>query len=386
MNILIIAADFPPYDGGLAKVGYEYARAFSGLGHAVTVLAPAYGNDAPWDRCQTFEVVRYSSHKAFIVHYGLLRIKVSVLLRRKPYDWILCVRWNLDGLALGPKIRSKPAVFQWYYGNELFDRHLSNPTWAGKLSGLMEGAVANIAISNYTAGLLARFFPACPRVHVVHLGVDSRRFAPPASVEQAKAALGLDGKRVILSLARLVWRKGLDTVIKSLVHLNDLKDTVYVIAGQGPYQNALVEMVGRLGLEAQVRFAGFVPEEQKVQYYQACDIYAMPSRSDENLGDMEGFGLTYLEANACGKPVIGGRQGGCTDAVADGVSGMLVDPDDERETAAAITRLLQDRAYYRNLSHQGLERARKEFSWEKSCEKLLALYESCAHPNRPSAQ
>jgi phosphatidylinositol alpha-1,6-mannosyltransferase len=382
MNILIISADFPPWDGGIAQVGYEYARALSAGGHNVTVLAPVYGDDAQWDRRQSFEVLRYRSHKAFVVHFWLLRIKLTVLLQRSAFDWILCMRWNLDGIALGAKTRNQPVVFQWYHGSELFDRHLSNTAWAGKLSDLMGRTAANIAVSNYTAGLLAHYYPDCPRVHTIHLGIDSRRFEPPISVDQAKAALGLNGKRVILSLARLVKRKGQDTVIKSLVHLNNLQDIVYVIAGKGSYENSLVELVNRLGLEEHVRFVGFVPEEQKVEYYQACDIYVMPSRSDENSRDVEGFGLTYLEANACGKPVIGGRQGGCQEAIADGISGLLVDPDNDLELAAALKRLLQDQTYYSQLSQQGLERARKEFSWKKSCDRLIALYESCTHPNR----
>ena len=381
MNILIISADFPPWDGGIAQVGYEYARAFRRIGHAVTVLAPHYGNDDGWDRDQPFEVLRYYSHKSFIGHYWLLRIKLAVLLRRRSFNWILCMRWNFDGLALPCNIPNHPVVFQWFHGNELFDRHLENPAWKAKLAGLMDRTHANISVSSYTENLMAHHYPDCPRRHTIHLGIDSRRFTPPDSVEKAKAALGLQGRRVILSLARLVQRKGQELVIKSLPHLKDLKDIVYLIAGKGSYENTLKEIVTSMGLQNHVRFEGFVPETRKVQYFQACDIFAMPSKSEESLGDVEGFGLTFLEANACGKPVIGGDQGGCREAIADGVSGLLVDPDSEQEMAAALERFLQDPAFYEKLSEQGLQRARQAFTWETSCKKLIALYEACLHPN-----
>jgi phosphatidylinositol alpha-1,6-mannosyltransferase len=380
MNILIISADFPPWDGGIAQVGYEYARTFCALGHPVTVLAPVYGDDHSWDRLQPFEVVRYRAHKSFLAHFWLLRIKLAMLLKSRPFDWILCLRWNFDGLALQTKINNNPIVFQWYHGNELFDRHLGNGKWAAKLDDLMHRCSANIAVSDYTAALLARHYPACPRVHTVHLGIDNKRFRPPVSADRAKADLGLQGKRVILSLARLVKRKGQHLVIKGLARMNDLDNIVYIVAGKGSYEMALKALTERLGLIHHVRFVGFVPEKEKVKYFQACDIYAMPSKSEEGLGDVEGFGLTYLEANACGKPVIGGRQGGCLEAVADGESGLLVDPDSEEQMAAALDRLLRDNALYQQISEQGLKRAREAFSWEASCRRLVALYEGCINP------
>jgi len=375
MKILVISADFPPWDGGIAQVGYEYARTFCDLGHQVTVLAPHYRNCTDWDSAQPFKIVRYRTHNAFIIHFWLLRIALSRLFDRQAFDWVLSMRWNLDGIAFNGRHRTT-SIFQWFHGNELFDRHLNQPRWAARLNTLMESAGINIAISHYTADLIARHFPSCPRVRTVHLGIDSQRFRPPKSVEAAKAALGWQGKRVILSLSRLVKRKGHELVIKSLAHTGGLNNTIYVIAGKGSYESTLRQMVAQAGLQNQVHFAGFVSEKQKVLYYQACDIYVMPSRSEEKRGDVEGFGLTYLEANACGKPVIGGRQGGCMEAIDEGVSGLLVDPDKEAEMAQALKRLLLDAGFYEQLSRKGLERVRQSFSWEASCQKLLALHAS----------
>ncbi|MCP4747094.1 MAG: glycosyltransferase family 4 protein [Desulfobacteraceae bacterium] len=377
MKILIIAADFPPWDGGIAHVAYEYARHFSLLDHQVTVLAPKYENTQEWDRQQLFEIHRYRSHKAFVMHYWLLRFKLSALTGRANYDWILCMRWNFDGISLMPVLKKNPVIFQWYHGAELFDRHLADTKWLKKLNRLMENVSANISVSDYTAGLLSEHFPDCKRKHTVHLGVDTNRFIAPESTEKAKAALGLAGKKVILTLARMVRRKGQELTIKSLRHFKKTSDVVYVIGGKGAYETELRQLAQQLKVMDQVRFEGFVPEEQKVAYYQACDIFVMPSRSEENIGDVEGFGLTYLEANACGKPVIGGNQGGCIEAVENGVSGFLVDPDSPVELAQMIQRLLNDRNLYQALSIAGRKRAVKDFSWQASCRKLESVYRAC---------
>jgi phosphatidylinositol alpha-1,6-mannosyltransferase len=375
VNILIISADFPPWDGGIAQVGYEYARTFSKLGHQVTVVAPKYGGHESWDRTQTFDIIRYRTHNAFAVHYWLLKMKLRSVIKRKSIDWVLTMRWNMDGIALMALRNIPPVVFQWYHGNELFDRHLKIARWHSKLQHLMASTTINIAVSDYTSGLVARYHPNCPRVKTVHLGVDATYFHPPASTDKAKACLGLAGKKVILTLARLVQRKGHEQVIRSIAQLKDDLDIVYIIGGKGAFTQELMAISRQLGTEQCVKFVGFIPEEKKVDYYQACDIYVMPSKSDEQVGDVEGFGLTYLEANACGKPVIGSRQGGCPEAVADGTSGLLVDPDKPDELTDALKRLLQDEIFYHRMAAAGLKRAREDFSWQSSCRKLERIYE-----------
>jgi phosphatidylinositol alpha-1,6-mannosyltransferase len=285
----------------------------------------------------------------------------------------------MDGIALMALHDTPPVVFQWYHGNELFDRHLKTAKWHSKLQHLMAGSTLNIAVSDYTSGLMTRYHPNCPRVKTVHLGVDSTYFHPPESTEKAKAALGLSGKKVILTIARLVQRKGHEQVIRSIAQLKDDLDIIYIIGGKGAFSEELMAIAQRLGTEHCVQFVGFIPEQEKVNYYQACDIYVMPSSSDEQMGDVEGFGLTYLEANACGKPVVGSRQGGCPEAVADGISGLLVDPDKQDELTNTLRRLLQDEALYRRMASAGLKRARQDFSWESSCRKLERLYKDRTH-------
>jgi glycosyltransferase involved in cell wall biosynthesis len=145
---------------------------------------------------------------------------------------------------------------------------------------------------------------------------------------------------VILTVARLaeVERyKGYDQVIQGLPQIRQqIPDVHYVIVGKGNDQARINELITQLGLQDCVTLAGFIPDEQLCDYYNLCDVFAMPSKR-------EGFGIVYLEALACGKPVLGGNQDGAMDALCHGDLGSLVNPDDVGEIADTIIQILQGR-------------------------------------------
>ena len=110
-------------------------------------------------------------------------------------------------------------------------------------------------------------------------------------------------------------------------------------------------------------FGGYVAPERLNEVYNLCDVYVMPSRVIEEEGDVEGFGITFLEANACGKPVVGGNSGGVPDAVVDGENGFLVDPTSPMEIANAVIQLVNDPALAERLGRQGLDRIGRGYTW-----------------------
>jgi phosphatidylinositol alpha-1,6-mannosyltransferase len=114
-----------------------------------------------------------------------------------------------------------------------------------------------------------------------------------------------------------------------------------------------------------------VADEERTDFYNACDVFAMPCRELAD-GDAEGFGTAFLEANACGKPVVAGRSGGAPDAVVDGYNGLLVDPWDTEDVAYGLSMLLTDRDYAHRLGENGLRRVREELSWAKVTERIRA--------------
>jgi phosphatidylinositol alpha-1,6-mannosyltransferase len=128
-----------------------------------------------------------------------------------------------------------------------------------------------------------------------------------------------------------------------------------------------------VGVSDRVIFAGPVADEELPAYYNACDVFVMPSRQFEGREGVEGFGIVFLEASACAKPVIGGRSGGVNEAITDGVSGLLVDPLDVKALADAVVGLLLDPDRTRRLGMQGRKRVEQEFDWRIQAEKLRDL-------------
>jgi phosphatidylinositol alpha-1,6-mannosyltransferase len=130
------------------------------------------------------------------------------------------------------------------------------------------------------------------------------------------------------------------------------------------------------GIDGKVIFAGRLPDEKLPEYYAACDVFVMLSREvrTRNGGTLgEGFGIVFLEAGACGKPVIGGRTGGISDAVLDGVTGLLVDPDDHYAVAKAIISILKDGDLAHRLGSQGCDRVRRELTWDDTAKNIAKV-------------
>lgn len=219
-----------------------------------------------------------------------------------------------------------------------------------------------VAASEFARQNLLRIGIDPGRIRKITPGVDCERFQPVAPRPDLVERHELIGKTVLLTVARLVPRKGHRLILEALRQLvREVPNIVYLIVGTGPEQDHLRRLVGEWSLNDVVRFVGFVPDDDLPSYYNLADLYVMPN-SEEN-GDIEGFGMVFLEANACGIPVIGGRSGGAAEAVLHGKTGMLVDPHDAGELASAIGMLIDNRSKRQELGAFGLSRARREFSW-----------------------
>jgi phosphatidylinositol alpha-1,6-mannosyltransferase len=228
------------------------------------------------------------------------------------------------------------------------------------------GAARVIACSSGTAEMAAgRLGLRHERLRVVHPGIDVGSFVPPArqAVESLRAKLGLGGKPVVLSVGRLVGRKGFDIALRAVAaHRAAGGEAVHVIAGDGPERAALEALAKELGMMEHVRFTGAVDDETKLALYELCDVFVMPNTLLNNL-DWEGFGIVFLEAARAGKPALGGANGGVPDAVSDGETGLLVDSSDQRAVSDALTKLLTDAALRRRLGDAARARAAARFEW-----------------------
>lgn len=285
--------------------------------------------------------------------------------------------WSPEGIAalLAARRLSVPYVVT-AHGMELL---VAPRGVSGRLyTTVLKGAARVFAVSSATASLVQRSGIAPHKVVVVPNGVTAERFHTSEETVRLGAALtdrlGLGGKKVLVTLGRLVPRKGHEAVLEALVQVRQVRpDVRYLIVGQGPLEEKLRGLVSRLGLGQTVRFLGEVTEDEKAALLQACDLFIMPNRdipcSDGRL-DTEGFGIAFLEASACAKPVIGGRAGGAKEAIVDGETGLLVDPHNPGAIRDAILRLLSDEGLARSMGEKGRERVIAEFQWSK----LGALY------------
>jgi phosphatidylinositol alpha-1,6-mannosyltransferase len=229
----------------------------------------------------------------------------------------------------------------------------------------LKNAAKVIAISNFTADAVAALGVPRGNIAVIPPGIEFNHYEPGK----------LPGKHVILSVGRLVERKGHDKVIMALPKvLEKVPDARYIIVGDGPHKAVLEKLVHALALDNSVHFAGSVHDDDVAEYYKAADVFIMPSRHVKKEGDVEGFGIVYLEANACAKPVIAGRAGGAVDAVIDGRTGILVDPEEPQEIADALVKLLSDREKAAAMGAAGREHA-KQFDWPVIAARVQDLME-----------
>ncbi|CAN0321939.1 unnamed protein product, partial [Phaeothamnion confervicola] len=256
------------------------------------------------------------------------------------------------------------------YGEEI--NHYAKRGFTKRLMRrVLAGASAVTSISHYTSARLKELGLHLGPVELVRPAVDTERFAGRGG-QEARASLGLGANAlVLLTVSRLMKRKGHDTVLRALPQvLQRHPEVVYLIGGEGTQETRLRKMTQELGLEAQVRFLGSVAPEQLEGLYSAADLFVHPNREVD--GDIEGFGMVFLEASACSVPVVGGNSGGTPDAVQDGISGFLVDPDDVADLTRAILRLLEDAALRRGAGAAGPAWAR-QFTWEKAAGQIQAL-------------
>jgi phosphatidylinositol alpha-1,6-mannosyltransferase len=169
---------------------------------------------------------------------------------------------------------------------------------------------------------------------------------------------------VLLTIGRLVERKGVDLVIEALPPLlADHPDLAYLVVGSGPREAALRRRARELGLGDRVVFAGAVPDAELPRIYNLARVFVMPSRFIRRKATIEGFGLVYLEAGASGLPVIAGTAGGATDVVRDGENGLLVDPESPAAIGAAIRRLLEHPEEARRMGERGRALALEPPNW-----------------------
>jgi len=266
------------------------------------------------------------------------------------------------------------------HGNEILEAMQSE--W-DKPRFALRSADRILANSRFTKDLVHKIGVEPDKIDIVHPGCDTDRFRPQEPRQGLRRALlgGRDHDRIVLTIGNLVARKGHDMVIRALPRLcRTIPNVTYLIVGDGPYRTNLERLAAATGVADRVVFAGRIPDDDLPDVYALGDVFIMPSREQADLCDVEGFGLVFLEANACAKPVVGGRSGGIPDAIVEGQTGFLVDPHDPEAVAVTLARVLGDRELAQRLGQQGRERVVGEFAWSRVADRVQAIVDSVCRP------
>ncbi len=196
-------------------------------------------------------------------------------------------------------------------------------------------------------------------------GIDTDHFSPQSEALQLRESLSLSNKKVIVSVGRLVHRKGQDTLIEAMPQISlEIPNIHLLLIGEGPYVKYLKKRVAALGIEDRVTFVGRIQYSQLPKYICVGDVFAMPSRSRLAGLEVEGLGIVYLEASACGLPVIGGISGGAPDALLEGITGFAVDGRSAGDVADAAIKILSNFQLAESMGKAGREWIIREWRWE----------------------
>lgn len=384
-RVLVFSIVYPPLVGGIERLLSGLVAQLRAVD--VTVIAPYVEEALAFDSVQPYVVERVRARDSKQVMPGrddrrlvlpMIRRGIAVGLRSRPdvlvighAGILLFVGWIVAVVLRRPYV-------VWVMGTEMLRAQRSRRRILH--NAILSRAARVIGISEYSCRLALDAGIRPHRVAKILPPVDHCRFRPGAQAT-ARARLGLPDRPTLLSVSRIRYYKGHDVVIRALPSVSvHFPDILYLIAGSGPDTPRLEELTSRLGVQAQVRFLGTVPDDELPDLYRSADIFVLPSRESEEHGDVEGFGIVYVEAGACGIPVVGGQSGGIGDAVVDGVTGLLVDPESPAEVGRAITRLLRDASERARLGNAARQRVERELTLPAAARSFEnVLFQSAGH-------
>ncbi len=367
---LLVTNDFPPKVGGIQSYLWELWRRLPP--ERFTVLTTPYSGDRAFDVAQPF-AVRRTAERVLLPAPGVAAQVKALAVETGASVAVLDPALPLG--LLGNRLGLPYALV--VHGAEITVPGRL-PASRPLLARVLRGARHVIAAGGWVAAQAEAVAERPLATTVVPPGVDVDRFTP-LTVEQrakARAALGLpvDG-RLVVSVSRLVPRKGMDVLIEAAARLAPARpDVTVAVAGGGRDRSRLERLIRRNG--APVRLLGRVDDEVLPSVYGCADVFAMLCRTRWAGLEQEGFGIVFLEAAACGVPQVAGDSGGASEAVADGDTGAVVRrPNDGAAVAAAIARLLDDDDLRRRQGEQARRRAVAEFSYDVLAARLDAALE-----------
>ncbi len=379
MRILITSRNYLPQKGGIETYLHHLALEMVSQGHAICVVASYSEGCKAFDRKQPFLTKRIH-RRLFWTPIWTLRLFYYALSAGS--DVVINGEWR-SGIHTYLIRHLMP--FQYFtiaHGTELQDTNL---TWKHRIwkqlgflrYKILQASDGIFPNSAYTKSLLQEMGLPMATTHIVNPAVDPKEFYPAQKPNYLIRKYGLKDHKVILSASRLVPHKGHETVIRALPKVcRRIPRLKYIIVGAGHHRNYLKELIKDLNLEQYVIFTGFVTDSDLRNYYNLADVFIMLSQVRENFCQVEGFGIAFLEANACATPVIGGKSGGVEEAVLHGQTGSVIDPFSADDCADTLIQYLENPGLAAAQGRAGRLRVETELNWTASTERLISIMES----------
>ena len=372
---LCITNDFGPRAGGIETfvVGLIQRMPKNSVIVYTASQAGAAAFDAMWLHDYGVEVIRDSS-KVLLPSFRVGRNVRKLVRDRNIKSVFFGAAAPLALLAPGLRTAGVTKIVALTHGHEVWWSRLWPFTIA--IARIGRAVDALTYLGEFTGGEISKALDSNSAAKLVRIapGIDTEHFTSRSDAKELRESLGLGSKKVIVSVGRLVHRKGQDVLIESMPEIiKSIDDVHLLLIGEGPYKKELEKRIKNLGLANRVTFVGRVQYADIPRYICVGDVFAMPSRSRLAGLEVEGLGIVYLEASACGLPVIGGISGGAPDAVLQGETGFSVDGRSAHEVAQAIVRVLTDKELAQRLGARGRQWIIEQWQWRVWSERFNQL-------------
>ena len=372
ITTLVVTNDFGPRSGGIETFIHGLlAQASKNQQRNFVVLT---SRQDPQDEVITFDQKMWEENRIKVIRdtarvllptRRLAKAATDLFVTHKCENVIFGASAPLGLLAKSLRKAGAKHIVALTHGHEVWWARM--PLFSAALRRIGAQADQMTYLGEFTRGAVANVLLREDHSKLVHLppGVDLTRFTPGIKSVELQKKWGIVDAPVIVSIGRLVARKGSDQLIKAMPEvLQQFPKSKLLLVGTGNYQKRLEKLVRNLKVQDSVIFAGRVEHELLPDYYRLGDIFAAPCRSRYGGLEVEGLGIVYLEASACGVPVIAGKSGGAPDAVLDGKTGLLVNGRDHREVGAAVIKLLSDQPLRQKMGADGRVWMEQLWSWE----------------------
>jgi len=365
-NILVITNDFGPRTGGIETFVMGLLERI--VDHKVVVFTSQQGDtseyDQQWFKKFGVQVIRDRSK--------ILLPSLRVAKRAKEIAQMHNIEVVVFGAAaplalMAPKLRKAGVkkIIALTHGHEVWWARIFPFNLAMKRIG---NSVDHLTyLGEFTRQAISRSLSQKSIDSMVKIapGIDTFHFSPQADATQRRTELGLESKKIIISVGRLVHRKGQDKLIQAFPTIvREIPSAHLLIVGEGPYRAHLEKLVEKLSLKANVTFVGRIFYNNLPSYLSASDVFVMPSRSRFFGLEVEGLGIVYLEASACAIPVVAGVSGGAPDAVQEGITGLCVDGTNIGQIAEAVIHICSDSKRATKMGLAGRNWVIEQWQWE----------------------